>query len=225
MAEECGLIIPIGSWVLKQACTQAAEWCRAGFPPVKMAVNVSVIQFMRAGFADAVAGILEETGFEAASLELELTEGVVMDNVEESNRQMKLLRSLGVSLALDDFGTGYSSLSYLRNLPIDTLKIDQSFLEGLESAPNALPLLKAIVVLAHSLNLCVVAEGVETESQLEALRQVGCDRVQGYLTGEPIPTDGVIRLLGDPRSFSSFSAPAKEGSGKTFRRRTFFATN
>ena len=225
VAEECGLIIPIGSWVLKQACSQAAEWRRAGFPPVKVAVNVSVIQFMRAGFADAVAGILEQTGFEAASLELELTEGVVMNNVEESNRQMRLLRSLGVSLALDDFGTGYSSLSYLRNLPIDTLKIDQSFLVGLQSEPNAMPLLKAIVVLAHSLNLCVVAEGVETEPQLEALRQVGCDRVQGYLTGEPMPADGVTRLLGNPRSFSSFSAPAKDDSGKKPRRRAFFATN
>jgi EAL domain-containing protein (putative c-di-GMP-specific phosphodiesterase class I) len=138
---------------------------------------------------------------------------------------MKLLRALGVSLALDDFGTGYSSLSYLRNLPIDTLKIDQSFLEGLETAPNALPLLKAIVVLAHSLNLCVVAEGVETEPQLEALRLVGCDRVQGYLTGEPISTDGVTRLLGNPRSFSSFSAPVKDDSAKKPRRRTFFTTN
>jgi diguanylate cyclase (GGDEF)-like protein/PAS domain S-box-containing protein len=225
VAEECGLIVPIGNWVLKQACTQATAWRRAGFPPVKVAVNVSVTQFMRAGFADAVAGILEETGFDAASLELELTEGVVMNNVEESNRQMRLLRSLGVSLALDDFGTGYSSLSYLRNLPIDTLKIDQSFLDGLDSAPNAMPLLKAIVVLAHSLNLCVVAEGVETEPQLQALRLVGCDRVQGYLTGEPISTEGVTRLLGDPRCFSSFSAPAKDDSGKKPRRRFFFTTN
>ncbi len=225
VAEECGLIVPIGSWVLKQACTQAAAWRRAGFPPVKVAVNVSVIQFMRAGFAEAVAAILKETGFEAASLELELTEGVVMDNVEESNRQMRLLRALGVSLALDDFGTGYSSLSYLRNLPIDTLKIDQSFLEGLESAPNAMPLLKAIVVLAHSLNLCVVAEGVETVTQLEALRLVGCDRVQGYLTCEPLPADGVTRVLSDPRSFSCFSAPAKDDSGKKVRRRSFFAIN
>jgi EAL domain-containing protein (putative c-di-GMP-specific phosphodiesterase class I) len=225
VAEECGLIVPIGSWVLKHACAQAAEWRRAGFPPVKVAVNVSVIQFMRAGFADAVADILKETGFEAASLELELTEGVVMDNVEESNRQMRLLRTLGVSLALDDFGTGYSSLSYLRNLPIDTLKIDQSFLEGLETAPNAVPLLKAIVVLAHSLKLCVVAEGVETDAQLQALRQVGCDRVQGYLTGEPVSTEGVTRLLGDPRSFSSFSAPAKEDAVKKPRRRSFFAAN
>jgi diguanylate cyclase (GGDEF)-like protein len=180
VAEECGLIVPIGSWVLKQACTQAAAWRRAGFPAIKVAVNVSVIQFMRA---------------------------------------------LGVSLALDDFGTGYSSLSYLRNLPIDTLKIDQSFLEGLESAPNAMPLLKAIVVLAHSLNLCVVAEGVETETQLEALRLVGCDRVQGYFTGEPMPVDRVTQVLGDPRSFSCFSAPAKNDSGKKPRRRSFFATN
>jgi diguanylate cyclase (GGDEF)-like protein/PAS domain S-box-containing protein len=225
VAEECGLIVPIGSWVLKQACTHAKEWRRAGFPPVKVAVNVSVTQFMRAGFADSVDAVLKETGFDAGSLELELTEGVVMNNVEESNRQMRHLRSLGVSLALDDFGTGYSSLSYLRNLPIDTLKIDQSFLEGLDSTANALPLLKAIVVLAHSLSLCVVAEGVETSQQLEALRQVGCDRVQGYLTGEPVSAEGVTRLLGDPRSFSSFSAPPKDDPGKKPRRRIFFPTN
>ena len=127
MAEECGLIIPIGSWVLKQACSQAAEWRRAGLPPVKVSVNVSATQFTRPGFADAVAGILRQTGFDAGSLELELTESVVMNNVEESSRQMSRLRALGVCIAIDDFGTGYSSLSYLRSLPIDTVKIDQSF--------------------------------------------------------------------------------------------------
>ena len=225
VAEECGLIVPIGSWVLKQACSQAAEWRRAGLPPVKVSVNVSATQFTRAGFADAVAGILEETGFDAGSLELELTESVVMNNVEESSRQMSRLRTLGVCIAIDDFGTGYSSLSYLRNLPIDTVKIDQSFLVELESEPNAMPLLRAIVALAHSLSLSVVAEGVETEQQLEALRQVGCDRVQGYLTGEPMPADGVSRLLGHPRSFSFVSAATKDDLSKKVRRRAFFATN
>lgn len=225
VAEECGLIGPIGSWVLKQACSQAAEWRRAGLPPVKVAVNVSATQFTRAGFADVVAGILKETGFDAGSLELELTESVVMNNVEESNRQMSRLRTLGVCIAIDDFGTGYSSLSHLRNLPIDTVKIDQSFLGELESEPNAMPLLRAIVALAHSLNLSVVAEGVETEQQLEALRQVGCDRIQGYLTGEPVPADGVKHLLGDPRRFSLFSAAAKGDLMKRLRHRAFFATN
>jgi diguanylate cyclase (GGDEF)-like protein len=201
VAEECGLIVPIGSWVLKQACSQAAEWRRAGLPPVKVSVNVSATQFTRAGFADAVAGILEETGFDAGSLELELTESVVMNNIEECNRQMRRLRSLGVGIAIDDFGTGYSSLSHLRNLPIDTIKIDQSFLVGLDTEPNAMPLLKTIVALAHSLGLRAVAEGVETERQLEALRQVGCDRAQGYLTGEPMPSDGVSRLLTRSRAF------------------------
>jgi diguanylate cyclase (GGDEF)-like protein/PAS domain S-box-containing protein len=201
VAEECGLIVPIGTWVLKQACRQAAEWRSAGLAPVEIAVNVSATQFARADFAGVVAGILEETGFEARSLELELTESVVMNNIEECNRQMRRLRSLGVGIAIDDFGTGYSSLSHLRNLPIDTIKIDQSFLVGLDTEPNAMPLLKTIVALAHSLGLRAVAEGVETERQLEALRQVGCDRAQGYLTGEPMPSDGVSRLLTRSRAF------------------------
>ena len=225
VAEECGLIVPIGSWVLKQACSQMVEWRRAGLPPVQVSVNVSATQFTRAGFADSVAGILEETGFDAGSLELELTESVVMNNVEESSRQMSRLRALGVCIAIDDFGTGYSSLSYLRSLPIDTVKIDQAFLLELETEANAMPLLRAIVALAHSLSLRVVAEGVETEQQLEALRQVGCDRVQGYLTGEPIPADDVSRLLGHPRSFSSPSAATQDASNRQVHRRVFFATN
>jgi EAL domain-containing protein (putative c-di-GMP-specific phosphodiesterase class I) len=160
-----------------------------------MAVNVSVTQFTRQGFAEAVAGMLRESGLDASLLELELTESVVMHNLQESARQMERLRSLGVGISIDDFGTGYSSLSYLRSLPIDTLKIDQSFLAEIDSEPNTMPLVRAIVALAHSLNLSVVAEGVETEQQLEALRSVGCDRVQGYLVGEPMSPEQIAELL------------------------------
>jgi diguanylate cyclase (GGDEF)-like protein/PAS domain S-box-containing protein len=213
VAEESGLIIPIGNWVLKQACTQAVEWRRAGFPPFKMGVNVSVVQFTRSIFTDTVARIMEETGLQPGALELELTESVVMSNVDECSRQMKRLRSLGVCISIDDFGTGYSSLSYLRNLPIDTLKIDQSFLQEVESEPNTMPLLNAIVALAHSLNLCVIAEGVETERQLEALRQVGCDRVQGFLVGEPVTAQQIAA------SFQS------EGTGNILRPKAFAAAN
>ena len=195
VAEESGLIIPIGNWVLREACRQNAEWQKAGHPRVKVAVNVSVMQFTRPGFTEIVSHVLKETGLAPSCLELELTESLIMQDVRESAQQLDRLRSLGVNLAIDDFGTGYSSLSYLRMLPIGTLKIDQSFLQEVDSNPNTMPLVRAIVALAHSLQLCVVAEGVETERQLEALRQVGCDMVQGYLIGLPVSAEATGHLL------------------------------
>ena len=224
VAEETGLIVPIGSWVLRQACRQGKAWQSVGHAPVKVSVNVSGRQFTRPGFADEVASTLKETELEARLLCLELTESVVMSNVEDSTRQMKRLRSLGVGISIDDFGTGYSSLSYLRSLPIDTLKIDRSFLEEIDARTNTLPLLTAIVALAHSLNLCVVAEGVETVQQLEALRQVGCDRVQGYLTGKPLSTEMATRLLVEPQERSFLFKPLPLDSAKKGIFRTFFAT-
>ncbi len=201
IAEESGLIVPVGTWVLSEACRQGASWRRSGCPPVKVAVNVSPMQFARADFVDTVAQVLTESGLDPSLLELELTESVVIRDVDESTRQMERLRALGVSISIDDFGTGYSSLSYLRRLPIDTLKIDQSFLQELESDETTLPLVKAIISVAHSLGLTVVAEGVENEKQLTALRSVGCDRVQGYLLGEPLPAEAVSALLGQPIDF------------------------
>jgi diguanylate cyclase (GGDEF)-like protein len=195
LAEESGLIITLGSWALHEACRQRAEWQRSWPLPVKVAVNVSVTQFTRPGYVDDVARVLHETGLDPALLELELTETVVMRDIKESARQMQLLRKLGVGLAIDDFGTGYSSLSYLRKLPIHTLKVDRSFLREVDTDPNAVPLLGAIVALAHSLQLCVVAEGVETERQLEALRAVNCDQLQGYLIGEPLAVKATGNLL------------------------------
>ncbi len=195
VAEETGLIFPIGGWVLEHACRQSVAWQKAGYEGVKMAVNVSAVQFNRAGFVDTVAETLERTGLDPSMLELELTESVVMRDVRESSRQMQGLRTLGVSLSIDDFGTRYSSLSYLRRLPIDTLKIDQSFLREMDGEPSTMPLVKAIVALAHSLSLSVVAEGVETERQLGALRRVGCDRFQGFLLGQPMPAGPAERWL------------------------------
>jgi len=213
MAEECGLIVPIGAWVLRQACQQHAEWRRSGQAPVKIAVNVSVTQFTRPGFVEVVAQVLKETGLDSSFLELEITESVVMRDVKGSAQQMERLSTLGVGLSIDDFGTGYSSLSYLRTLPIDTLKIDQSFLQEVDSVPNTMPLLRAIVALAHSLQLCVVAEGVEYERQLEALREVGCDRVQGYLIGEPMPAEATSRLLSQAQGLLLLPLPPQPPEG------------
>jgi diguanylate cyclase (GGDEF)-like protein/PAS domain S-box-containing protein len=207
VAEESGLIFPIGSWVLRQACQQNAAWQKAGYPVVKVGVNVSAMQFTREGFVDTVAQVLAQTGLDPSLLELELTESLVMRDIQESSHQMDRLRALGVSLSMDDFGTGYSSLSYLQRFPLDTLKIDQSFLREIDSAPSAMPLVKAIVALAHSLMLCVVAEGVENQRQLEALRRVGCDRFQGYLLGEPLPVEPTGRLLSHPQGLVEFQVP------------------
>jgi diguanylate cyclase (GGDEF)-like protein/PAS domain S-box-containing protein len=195
IAEESGMIVPIGAWVLSEACRQNSAWQHTGRRVVKVAVNVSPMQFARTDFVETVAEALTRSGLDPSLLELELTESVVMRDVEDSTRQMERLRALGVSISIDDFGTGYSSLSYLRRLPIDTVKIDQSFLRELEEDPNTIPLVQAIVGLAHGLRLSVVAEGVENETQLEALRAVGCDKVQGYLLSEPLTAEAAERLL------------------------------
>jgi diguanylate cyclase (GGDEF)-like protein/PAS domain S-box-containing protein len=195
VAEESGMIVPIGLWALGEACRQNVAWQKAGGARVKVAVNVSATQFSRTDFVESVAQALAKSGLDPALLELELTESVVMRDPEESARQMDRLRALGVSIAIDDFGTGYSSLSYLRRLPIDSLKIDRSFLKEIDRDANTIPLVRAIVALAHGLGLTVVAEGVETRHQLEGLREVGCDRFQGFLLGEPAPPEEIEPLL------------------------------
>jgi diguanylate cyclase (GGDEF)-like protein/PAS domain S-box-containing protein len=197
VAEDSGMIVPIGVWALAEACRQNAKWQRDGQAGVRVAVNVSPMQFDRSDFVDTVAQTLAQSGLPPSLLELELTENVVMRDLDESARQMGRLRALGVSISIDDFGTGYSSLSYLRRLPLDTLKTDQSFLREIDKDVNTIPLLGAVVALAHSLGLTVVAEGVETQQQLEALRGVGCDRFQGYLLGEPLTAEAAEHLLAE----------------------------
>jgi diguanylate cyclase (GGDEF)-like protein/PAS domain S-box-containing protein len=197
VAEESGMIVPIGAWVLAQACLQHAAWLRAGAVNVKMAVNVSAAQFSRPDFVETVAQALAESGLTPSLLELELTESMVMRDLDESARQMDRLRALGVSISIDDFGTGYSSLGYLWRLPIDTLKIDRSFLEDIDRDANTIPLVQAIVTLAHGLGLRVVAEGIETQSQMEVLRNAGCEIFQGFLLGEPRPPEAIERLLAE----------------------------
>ncbi|HUS07093.1 MAG TPA: EAL domain-containing protein [Bryobacteraceae bacterium] len=195
IAEESGMILPIGFWVLRKACEQAAQWQRDGYEPVRIAVNVSALQFGQSDFVNTVAEILSETGLAAGWLELELTESLVMRDVEQSVKRMSELRSLGIRITIDDFGTGYSSLSYLRRLPADALKIDQSFLREIELGPGSLPLIQTIVILAHNMGLSVTAEGVETTRQLELIREAGCDEAQGHYFGSPVESSDVTRLL------------------------------
>lgn len=195
IAEESGMIVPIGAWVLQHACAQNASWLNQGYAAVRMAVNVSALQFARTDFVDQVANTLRASGLPPEFLELELTESLVMQDVEESARRMARLRELGIRMSIDDFGTGYSSLSYLRKLPVDSLKIDKSFLVELSGSQSSRPLIQTIVVLAHNLGLSVVAEGVETEEQLQALREAGCDKVQGHLIGAPLRAAEVLGLL------------------------------
>jgi EAL domain-containing protein (putative c-di-GMP-specific phosphodiesterase class I) len=188
VAEETGLILPLGDFVLAEACGQLARWRRAGIasPSLSMAVNVSIRQLERAGFVDRVTAAIAEARLDPGSLVLEVTESVLMDDVTIVG-QLAELRALGVQLAIDDFGTGYSSLDRLRRLPVGTIKIDKSFVDELETAPAAAPLVAAMIAMAHRLELRVVAEGVETEGQLHALRELGCDAAQGYLFSRPVP--------------------------------------
>ncbi|MFS8070966.1 MAG: putative bifunctional diguanylate cyclase/phosphodiesterase, partial [Byssovorax sp.] len=189
VAEKSGLIVRLGAWVLRRACEQMVAWRRAGHAPPSMAINVSARQFDDGGFLSHVSGILSELDLPAAHLEIELTEGAIMRNVAESSQQLARLRALGVRIAVDDFGTGYSSLSYLQRLPIDLLKIDRSFVKDMDARPSTLPLVHAIIELAHNLGLQVIAEGVETAEQLDALQRLACDQVQGFFLGEPVSAE------------------------------------
>ena len=195
IAEETGLIIEIGSWVIRQACMQGAQWLKSGYRAGRISVNVSALQFERRDFVQTVATTLALSGFPAACLELELTESYVMRDLPHYVSRMTQLRELGVSISIDDFGTGYSSLSYLNKLPVDSLKIDQSFLRGLQEPEGSLPVVQSIVRLAHSMNLTVVAEGVETPAELDLVRVLGCDKVQGHVYGPSLRQEEAEALL------------------------------
>ncbi len=185
IAEESGLIIPIGNWVIRQVSRQIREWQAAGHSPVKVAVNVSAVQLVRADFADTVARIIDEEGVAPSLLELELTETELLLDWKLSLQHMHQLRALGLTISIDDFGTGYSSLNHLHSLPVDNIKIDQSFVQNLDAPISSLPVVRSIISLAHQLGLTVTAEGIETEQQLRTVRDLDCDKVQGYLLQRP----------------------------------------
>ncbi|MHB8713200.1 MAG: putative bifunctional diguanylate cyclase/phosphodiesterase [Trichloromonadaceae bacterium] len=194
VAEETGLIRPIGTWVLRTACAQNQAWLAAGYPPLQMAVNFSGHQVNQGKVAALVAEILRETGLAPNYLELELTESSLMENAQETIRTLVELKALGIQLAVDDFGTGYSSLSYLKHFPIDRLKIDQSFTRDIEADPDDRGIVEAIIGLARSLNLQVIAEGVETDGALAILQRLGCDEAQGYFFAKPLEAADLLQL-------------------------------
>ena len=215
LAEETGAIVAIGAWVLRTAMQQCVEWQRAGLPPVRMAVNVSPRQFEhRDDFVAKVEQLLEETGLDPAQLELEITEGALLQHEEQTVALFTRLRELGVGIALDDFGTGYSSLSYLRRLPIDTLKIDRSFLQGADRNPADAALVGVIIAMAKVLKLRTVVEGVETRGQRRFLEQLGCDEYQGYLCSPAIGADEVAALLARKRRRTRTAGARRVGAGR-----------
>jgi EAL domain-containing protein (putative c-di-GMP-specific phosphodiesterase class I) len=195
LAEECGLIGAIGDWVIREACRQARDWQDQGVPPLMISVNLSASQFRDSGLVESIRRALDDVGLAPRYLEVELTESAVMSDPEQSVAILEQLCAMGIQVSVDDFGTGYSSMSYLRRFPIDKLKIDRVFIHELASRPADANIVRAIVSLAHSLNLEVVAEGVETPAQLDFLEAAGCDEYQGYHYSPPLPADQFRRLI------------------------------
>ncbi|WP_084628093.1 putative bifunctional diguanylate cyclase/phosphodiesterase [Silanimonas lenta] len=208
LAEESGLILGIGEWVLREACRTLRQWQDAGLGEIACSINVSVLQLLRAPLAEQLAAILAETGIAPGRIELELTESVVMQNAEQARAVLDRLRGLGVRLAIDDFGTGYSSLVYLKRLPIDTLKIDKEFIGDLTDDPDDKAITATVITMAHSLGLHVVAEGVETEAQLAYLRGQGCDEVQGYLLSPPLEAAHAFGFIRERQAGRRLDQPA-----------------
>ena len=195
LAESLGLISEVGRWVLRQACRQVKDWQNAGFPVVPVAINLSAQEFLQRDVAQDVAQALRETGLDARYLHIELTESTLMQSGGQMPETLHALKALGVSLAIDDFGTGYSSLAYLRRHPIDKLKIDRSFVTDVPHDPDATAIVNAIVQMSHSLHLQIVAEGVETQEQLDLLRSLDCTAAQGYLISRPLPADQTLAWM------------------------------
>ena len=195
VAEDCGMIIPIGNWVLEEACRQAKIWQQDGFPDMVVGVNISAIQFRRGDMEKTVAAALTASCLSAQYLELELTESILIQDVDTSLDTIQRLKELGIRLSIDDFGTGYSSLSYLRKLPVDKLKIDQSFVREITSRKDDAAIALSIITLAHTMQKKVIAEGVETQEQLRFMRENQCDEIQGYLLSRPLAADDFMAFL------------------------------
>ena len=205
LLEESGLILEVGTWVLEQASEDFCVWTEKGLAPLRIAVNVSQVQLKHKNFIDDLAKALRINRPGHAGIDIEITESVLIEDLEDCIRKLTAVRELGVQVAIDDFGTGYSSLRYLARLPIDTLKIDRSFVSTVTETPNDLAIVSAVIVLAHGLNLDVVAEGVETEEQRKFLRLLRCDYMQGYLFSKPVPKKNIEEML---RSAANTTAQA-----------------
>jgi EAL domain-containing protein (putative c-di-GMP-specific phosphodiesterase class I) len=195
LAEETGLILPLGEWVLRTACAQNGAFQKAGLPPVRVGVNLSSRQFQDARLVSMVSQVLKETGLDPCYLDLEITEGTAMRDVEFAVKMLGELRGMGVHISIDDFGTGYSSLAYMKRLPVDSVKIDGSFVSDAPTDPDDAAIVEAIVALGRTLNLRVIAEGVETSDQLALLRERRCGEAQGHLFSKPVPAEAMERLL------------------------------
>jgi EAL domain-containing protein (putative c-di-GMP-specific phosphodiesterase class I) len=195
LAEAVGVMVPIGMWAMRTACAQAKSWHDAGFRNLCLAVNLSVNQLQQTDLLQRIREILDETALPARLLELEITESSAMQSPENSIRTLYDLKKLGVRISLDDFGTGHSSLSYLKRFPIDTLKIDQSFVRDINNDPDTAAIVTAIILMAHSLRLKVIAEGVEFSEQAAFLKRHSCDQMQGYLIKAPMPAESFGELL------------------------------
>ena len=195
LAEDTGMIVPIGEWVLRTACVQAKEWIEEGVPLKRVAVNISVIEFIRPDFVKMVTKVVEESGLDPSFVELEITESVLVEDTFSAVNTLQELKDIGFLLSIDDFGTGFSSLSQLKHFPIDRLKIDQSFVHGMLTNVHDAAIIKAVLTMASSMNLKVIAEGVETTEQLELLNKIHCDEAQGFLLSRPVPAAGIAELF------------------------------
>jgi EAL domain-containing protein (putative c-di-GMP-specific phosphodiesterase class I) len=208
LAEDTGLIVPIGEWVLRTACLQGRRWQDEGFAPIQIAVNISARQFHDQDLAQTVIRILEETGLSPKYLDLELTESSIMQDAEFAAAMLSRLKSMGINISIDDFGIGTSSLASIKRLPIDALKIDKSFVMEATRDPDDAQLVMAIIMLAHNLRLKVIAEGVETEDQLRFLQLLRCDEIQGYFFSKPLPADTLANVF-DPQINADYADQKK----------------
>jgi EAL domain-containing protein (putative c-di-GMP-specific phosphodiesterase class I) len=210
LAESSGLIFRLGEWVLRTACTQAKVWAEAGCPVERVAVNISGHQLRQPDFPDLISRILSETKLDPVNLELEFTESVLMEHAGQTLATLQALKGMGIQLSIDDFGTGYSSLTYLKYFPVDRIKIDRAFVAGIELDPGDTAIVTAVIALAHTMKIKVLAEGVETPAQLEFLQGSGCSEVQGFLLGRPMPAEELVRWLGS-EGFAQKAGKGQDG--------------
>jgi len=220
LVEETGLIVPIGEWVLRTACAQNKAWQEAGLPALNMSVNVAARQFQQQNLAEVVARVLQETGLDARWLTLEITESTVMRDAGAAIATLREIGSLGVGLSVDDFGTGYSSLNYLKRFPLNCLKIDKSFIDDVTTDPNDAAITTAIISMAGSLEIMVIAEGVETLEQVRFLSARGCDAMQGYFFSKPLPALALASMLAENKRLEIRPAAAPTRAAKKTGART-----